>query len=62
MEPDRPSDEHERRWAEDLANLGDDNPDDPADSIYANPLPGMEEYRREAETRQAEADTHIDRD
>ena len=57
MKPSKPSDEHERRWAEALAELGAETADDSAESIYGNPLPGMEEYREEAEARQAEDDT-----
>ena len=49
----KPSDEHEREWAEDLVELAGGPPDGPADSFHGSLPPEMQAYRKRMEARQA---------
>ena len=54
----RPSDEEENRWSKELAAMSGD-PGLMEDSIYANPLPGMEGYYQEVKRdEEAERNEH----
>jgi hypothetical protein len=48
----KPSDEHENWWSKELASFTEKPSENPEESPYTNDLPGMEEYRKEAEARQ----------
>lgn len=51
----RPSDEHENWWSRELASMSPD-PGDMEDSIYAEPLPDMDDYRKEVGEREQDED------
>jgi len=54
MEQSQPSDEHEKRWVEVLADLGGGTPNDLGNSIYSNPSPGRKKYYPKVQARQTE--------